>query len=104
MAPAASTVAPAAGSTSAGGWSIVSTAKDSSVAAEPSSRKKGRGDAPTGDWTLASGVAPGTESDEPETKRSSGTIRAVALYAIFVVGLIMVLIGVLAMLANSHVT
>jgi hypothetical protein len=35
-------------------------------------------------------------------KRPSGTIVAVAQYAILVVGLVMVLIGVLVMVANSH--
>jgi len=44
------------------------------------------------------------ESEEPDAKRSSGTVMAVAQYAILVVGLVMVLIGVLVMVANSHVT
>jgi hypothetical protein len=44
------------------------------------------------------------EADEPEVRRSSGTIVAVAQYAVLVVGLVMVLIGVLVMVANSHVT
>jgi hypothetical protein len=37
-------------------------------------------------------------------KRPAGTIVAVAQYAILVVGLVMVLIGVFVMIANSHVT
>jgi len=44
------------------------------------------------------------EADELELKRPSGTLMAVAQYAILVVGLVMVLIGVLVMVANSHVT
>lgn len=105
VAPAAS-VAPATSSTSAGGWSIVSTEKDSAVSGEPSSRKKKDKDgaSATGSWQLASGEAPGEDADEPLLKRPSGTVMAVALYAILVVGLVMVLIGVVVMLANSHVT
>jgi hypothetical protein len=44
------------------------------------------------------------ESDEPEGKRSNAKLVAVAQYAILVVGLVMVLIGVVVMVANSHVT
>jgi hypothetical protein len=105
VAPAASTVAAAASSTAAGGWSIVSTEKDSEVSPEPSSKKKGKGGTPTGSaWQLASGEAPGDEAEEPMLKRPSGTVVAVAQYAVLVVGLVMVLIGVLVMVANSHVT
>jgi hypothetical protein len=106
MAPAASAVAPAATSTSVGGWSIVSTEKDSSVSAEPSGKKKkkDKGGAPSDAWALASGEAPGAEAEDEPGKLPSGTIRAVAQYAVLVVGLVMVLIGVLVMVANSHVT
>jgi hypothetical protein len=105
VAPGAS-VAPAASSTSAGGWSIVSTEKDSAVSAEPSSRKKkDKGRTLTSNsWELASGEAPGEGADEPLLKRPSGTLMAVAQYAVLVVGLIMVLVGVVVMVANSHVT
>ena len=104
VAPAASTVAPAASSTSAAGWSIVSTEKDSAVSAEPSAKKK-KGKADDGSaWQLASGEAPGDEADEPMIRRPSGTVMAIAQYAVLVVGLVMVLIGVLVMVANSHVT
>ena len=37
-------------------------------------------------------------------KRPSGKLVALAQYAILVVGLVMVLVGVLVMVANSHVT
>ena len=98
-------VAPAAASTSAGAWSVVSTTKEGATEA-PEAKKKGKdkGGGPTSSWQLASGDAPGTDADEPELKRSSGTLMAVAQYAILVVGLVMVLIGVLVMVANSHVT
>ena len=104
VAPAAS-VAPAAASTSAGGWSVVSTEKDAAVSGEPSSRrKKDKGGAATADsWQLASGEAPGDEAEEPMLRRPNATAMAVALYAVLVVGLVMVLIGVLIMVANSHV-
>jgi len=100
-------VAPAAqatSSTAAGGWSVVNSAKDDSVSPDGRSKKKDRGGAPTGSWQLASGDSPGMESEEPDAKRSSGTVMAVAQYAVLVVGLVMVLIGVLVMVANSHVT
>jgi len=98
-------VAHAASSTAAGGWSVVSSAKDDSVSPDgKSKKKKDKGGDATGSWELASGDSPGMESDEPEGKRSSGTVMAVAQYAVLVVGLVMVLIGVLVMVANSHVT
>ena len=107
LAPA-QTVAPAASSTSAGGWSIVSTTKESSDTVAPvgkSKKKKKKDDAAAAsDWSLASGIAPGMEAEEPEPGRPSGTIIAVAQYAVLVVGLVMVLVGVLVMVANSHVT
>ena len=105
VAPAAS-VAPTAASTSAGGWSIVSTEKESADAGEPASKKrKDKGGAPTADaWQLASGEAPGDEAEEPMLRRPNATVMAVAQYAVLVVGLVMVLIGVLVMVANSHVT
>lgn len=93
-----------ASSSSAGGWSIVSTTKESAETVEPTKSKKKRGKAPQAtSWELASGDAPGTE-DEPQIRTSSGTVRAIAQYAVLVVGLVMVLIGVLVMVANSHVT
>jgi hypothetical protein len=104
VAPAASTVAPAATSTPVGGWSIVSTEKESALTGEPSGKKKDKGGTLTGAWALASGDAPDMEEDEAPARRPSGTIMAVAQYAVLVVGLVMVLIGVLVMVANSHVT
>lgn len=101
--PAASVAA--ASSTSAGGWSVVSTTKESAAEAAPSKKKKkDKGGAPASDWSLASGDAPGMEADEPMIKRPSGKMTGIALYAIMVVGLVMVLLGVLIMVANSHVT
>ncbi len=97
-------VAAAASATSAGGWSVVSTTKDTAEP-QPDGKKKGKAAAAaTGDWSLASGDAPGMEADEPDLKGAGGTVMALAQYAVLVVGLVMVLIGVLVMVANSHVT
>jgi len=106
MEPIAST----ASATAAGGWSVVSTDKQSAeLGPEQSDGKKKRKDkagaATDTPWQLASGDAPGAEAgEEMEVTRSSGTVMAVAQYAVLVVGLVMVLIGVLVMVANSHVT
>jgi hypothetical protein len=106
VAPAASPAAPSATTTSVGGWSIVSTEKESAHTGEPSGKNKtkDKGGTLSGAWALASGDAPGMEADDGSARRPSGTIMAVAQYAVLVVGLVMVLIGVLVMVANSHVT
>lgn len=105
--PPAAAVAPAASAitsaTAAGAWSVVSSEKESSGEDTRSKKKKDKG-TPTGSWQLASGDSPGMESDEPEGKRSNAKLVAIAQYAIFVVGLVMVLIGIVVMVANSHVT
>lgn len=89
--------------TPAGGasWSIVGDSKDMSGGAAPETSRKGKQGGPSGSWQLASGEAPGTEAEE-SVKAPSATV-AIAQYAILVVGLVMVLIGVLVMIANSHV-
>jgi len=100
MEPAAS----AASVTAAGSWSVVSTNKESTEAEPDGKKKKKDKGEPGSAWQLSSGEAPGLEADEPEVRRSSGTLVAVAQYAVLVVGLVMVLIGVLVMVANAHVT
>jgi hypothetical protein len=85
-------------------WSVVGEAKDSGVSAEPEpKRKKGKhqDDAPAGSWQLASGNAPGAEPDE--VVKAPGQGVAIAQYAVLVVGLVAVLIGVLVMVASSTV-
>jgi hypothetical protein len=94
----------AASSTSAGGWSVVSTTKESALEGEPAKRKKKDKNALASDWSLASGEAPDMATDEQQMRRPNGQVVAIAQYAILVVGLVMVLIGVLVMVANSHVT
>jgi len=86
-------------------WSVVGeAAKDSAVSAEPEPKKKKgkhQADAPAGSWQLASGNAPGAEPDEVVKAPSQGV--AIAQYAVLVVGLVAVLIGVLIMVASSTV-
>lgn len=88
-------------------WSIVGDSKE--AAAEPDSgKKKSKKDkerekhAEGAPWQLSTGLMPGDEAGE-EIKRPSAAI-AIAQYAVLVVGLVMVLIGVVVMVANSHVT
>jgi hypothetical protein len=86
-------------------WSIVGgEAKDAPISEGDGKKKKkkGRGDPQAAAWSLASGEAPGDEADEEPHKPSAAL--AIAQYAVLVVGLVMVLIGVLVMVANSHVT
>ncbi|HEY2597190.1 MAG TPA: hypothetical protein VGJ79_01790 [Candidatus Dormibacteraeota bacterium] len=87
---------------SAGGgasWSVVGESKASSEP-EPAPRKKSSKDAQAGAWQLASGEVAGDEPDDAP-RRPSAAI-AIAQYAVLVVGLVMVLIGVVVMVANSH--
>ncbi|OLD23711.1 MAG: hypothetical protein AUJ02_09885 [Chloroflexi bacterium 13_1_40CM_3_65_12] len=100
--PAAAPVETPAGAGAS--WSIVSDSKDVTEEAVTGASKKRKKDkkADTGSWQLASGGAPGDEGVD-EIKVPSSAI-AVAQYAVLVVGLVMVLIGVLVMVANAHVT
>ena len=75
---------------------------------EPAAKGKDKGKAKEkrgvgSPWQLASGDAPEEEGDDEEVKRPSATM-AIAQYAVLVVGLVMVLIGVLVMVANAKVT
>jgi hypothetical protein len=98
-APAAQPAEPASTSAGAGAsWSVVGETKDSAVA-EPVTRKRGSKDE-TGTWSLASGEVVGDEDEEGARKPSAAL--AIAQYAVLVVGLVMVLIGVVVMVANSH--
>jgi len=100
LAPAASS---ASGTAAGSSWSVVSSEKESaSVGAESDGRKKGGGD--TSSWQLASGEAPNDQADDAQVKRPAGNVMALVQYAVLVVGLVMVLIGVMVMVANSHVT
>ena len=97
-------------STPAGGgaaWSIVGDSKATSAEPDAGKKKSKRGkdreqQAEGAAWQLSSGLMPGEEAGE-EIKTPS-TALAIAQYAVFGLGLLMVLIGVLVTLANSHVT
>jgi hypothetical protein len=91
----------AAAAASPAAWSVVQEAKASAQEAESKHKKKGKQD-PGASWSLASGNAPGMEPDD--IVKASSPLIAIAQYAVLVVGLVMVLIGVFVMLANSHVT
>ena len=91
--------------TPAGGgasWSIVGDSKAAAAEPEPSKKSRKSRQAQTGSWSLSSGQLPG--DDEGESVKGPRAAVAVAQYAVLVVGLVMVLIGVLVMVANSHVT
>jgi hypothetical protein len=96
-------------STPAGGgaaWSIVGDSKATSAEPDTGKKKtkkeKQKEQAEGAAWQLSSGLMPGEDAGE-EIKTPS-TALAIAQYAVFGLGLLMVLIGVLVTLANSHVT
>jgi FtsZ-interacting cell division protein ZipA len=94
--------APEPATTSAGGgasWSIVGESKGTAEP-EPVATKKSKERGQAGPWQLASGEVAGDEPDEGPKKPSA--VLAIAQYAVLVVGLVMVLIGVVVMVANSH--
>jgi hypothetical protein len=79
--------------------------KESAEPTEGKPRKKGRQDTSSSDWQLASGNAPGEGAEgEEEVVKAPSVLVPIAQYAVLVVGLVMVLIGVFVMIANSHVT
>jgi len=108
--PAAPTVAPQPASTPAGegaSWEIVGDGKAATAEEPPrkgKDKKKGKQAAATGSaWQLASGEA-ATEEGAAEEVKTPNAAMAIAQYAVLVVGVVMVLIGVLVMVANSKVT
>jgi hypothetical protein len=101
-------VRPAAAAATPAAWSVVGEVKKSAATAEPEPKKKKKGReqeaAPSGSWQLASGNAPGAELDEGEGLiKAPGQAVAIAQYAVLVVGLVAVLIGVLIMVAGAPV-
>lgn len=99
--PASEPLTPAGGGAS---WSIVGADVPATEERAPKDGKGGKKEKTQtgGAWQLASGNAPGDEEDEAPKRPSATT--ALAQYAILVVGLVMVLIGVLVMVANTKVT
>jgi hypothetical protein len=85
-------------------WAIVGEVKEETKLESGKKKKKKKGGAEgSSGWQLASGEEPGTFYEEDEVKHPSAAM-AIAQYAVLVVGLVMVLIGVLVMVANSQVT
>jgi actin cytoskeleton-regulatory complex protein PAN1 len=93
---------PAAAAASPAAWSVVQEAKASAEEAGAKPKKKGKKEDPGASWTLASGNAPGMEPDD--IVKAPSPLVPIAQYLVLVVGLVMVLIGVFVMIANSHVT
>ncbi|HEV2035737.1 MAG TPA: hypothetical protein VGU71_16350 [Candidatus Dormibacteraeota bacterium] len=82
-------------------WSIVGgESKDVPISDDGKKKKKGKRGADESAWQLASGEAPGEES-EGEV-RGPNTALAVAQWAAVAVGLMAVLIGIMLMIATSH--
>src|SRR5258708_35492020 len=112
--PMAEPVAPLVSTPSGGGasWEIVGAGVPGAQAPartdknETKDRKDKKGkekQEQTGaSWQVAAGELPGDDSEDIIKKPSAAI--AVAQYAVLVVGLVMVLIGVVVMVANSHVT
>jgi hypothetical protein len=104
--PAAATSAAQTSSADAGAaWSVVGETK-TSAEPEPAKKKRSKQDAisaATGSWQLASGEAASEDTEDDVAKKPSAAV-AIAQYAVLVVGLVMVLIGVVVMVANSKVT
>ena len=93
---------PAPTTTSAGGgasWSIVGESKASAEPEPDTKKKKPKDAAQGGAWSLASGEPAGDDVEEGPKRPSA--VLAIAQYAVLVVGLVMVLIGVVVMVANS---
>ncbi|HET6311210.1 MAG TPA: hypothetical protein VFH00_09440 [Candidatus Nitrosotalea sp.] len=103
--PPVEPVRPAALAAAPGSWSVVAdAAKESAETSEAHPKKKGKQEVASGSWQLASGNAPGDTEAEDEVIKTPSVLVAIAQYAVLVVGLVMVLIGVFVMIANSHVT
>jgi hypothetical protein len=106
--PTAAPIEPPVSTPAGGGaaWSIVGDSKAASAEPDTGKKKskkdKQKEEAEGAAWQLSSGLMPGEEAGE-EIKTPS-TALAIAQYAVFGLGLLMVLIGVLVTLANSHVT
>ena len=97
--PAAPAQVPAGAGAS---WSIVGgESKDVSISDDgKKKKKKGKRDAETSAWQLASGEAPGDESDDQS--RGPNTALAVAQWAAIALGMLAVLIGIMLMIATSN--
>jgi hypothetical protein len=81
-------------------WSIVGgESKDVAISEDGKKKKKGKRGAETSAWELASGEAPGEESDEA---RGPNTALAIAQWAAIALGMLAVLIGIMLMIATAN--
>ncbi|HET7465746.1 MAG TPA: hypothetical protein VFL29_03700 [Candidatus Dormibacteraeota bacterium] len=112
-APVEPVAAPEPVSTPAGAgasWSIVgqdevpATEERAPKAKDKKKDKQAAATATGGAWSLASGDSPSEEGGDEVAVKAPNPAMAIAQYAVLVVGLVMVLIGVLVMVANSKVT
>ena len=103
-APVAPAEPAATAAASPGSWSVVSESKESAAVAGEQPKKKGKDKkgGTASSWSLASGDVPGM--DDADVVKAPSQFVALAQYAVLVVGLVMVLIGVFVMIGNSHVT
>jgi hypothetical protein len=93
---------PAATASGGSSWSVVEGDKQMDMPADASTKEQARKEpAQKGGWSLSSGQEPEDALLPGEEPKAAGGL-AIAQYAVFVVGLIMVLIGVLVMVANSR--
>jgi hypothetical protein len=84
-------------------WSIVGAeAKEEAISGDGKKKKKGKRGAEESAWQLASGEAPGDESEDEV--RGPGTAMAVAQYVVIIVGLLAVLAGIVLMFVTSKGT
>jgi len=104
--PPAEPKRPATPAAAPGSWSVVAeSAKESAETTEAHpKKKKGKQEVSSSSWQLSSGNAPGEAEADEDVAKTPSALVAIAQYAVLVVGLVMVLIGVFVMIANSHVT
>lgn len=95
--PTPSEPAPPAATASGTSWSVVEGDKQMDMASAAETKSP----AQKGAWSLSTGQDPDEVLQGGEQPKTARQGLALAQYAVFVVGLIMVLIGVLVMVANS---
>jgi hypothetical protein len=81
-------------------WSVVGETKGIPEPERAGKKKKGKQDPQAGAWSLASGELAGEGADEGA--RPPSAMVGIIQYAVFALGLGLVLIGVVIMLSNSH--
>lgn len=101
-APPLEAAEPATPAASPGSWSVVSESKESATTSDDKPTKKQKKDPGSAAWQLASGNEP--DAEDAEVVKGPGPVVAIAQYAVLVMGLVMVLIGLFVLIANLHPT